>query len=272
MMSATVTGRPPAAKRDAGDLERQARDELRSAIGRRDLCAGEVAEAEKAASTALTRAREIDGKLSAIEAKKKRPDRVAGDEGGLVTSILSGETLAPVQAKERENTKQLQAEAEALRRAHDRLISETLPSRRERLRYAEASVVEAAKVVVAASGALERLSADLEALEDQVIRKRLSIVYVLGLLPGRHPAGEAARSWLLDNSRLPTAEITPVQYASHPAIALWRAAVNVLTHDADAPLPSVEAEATMAEAAFDRPMPKSQREREAARDEIGGST
>ncbi len=107
-MNETQTMSRPAAK-----TEEAAREQLRSAIAKRDLMAGDLAQAVKAADAAQRRAWDAERKIADIGRKRAQSDRSFGDEGPLVAALLEGKSLAVGEAAADEKAlRELEAEVE----------------------------------------------------------------------------------------------------------------------------------------------------------------
>lgn len=149
-MRTAVREKPTHEAPNHASAEAVARQSLREAIEKRSSAVEALAEAVKANTTALGRAREIEDQILALERRRER------QADALVAALLDGNAgLADLGESEK---KGLRDEAEALRAARGRLDREVLPQRRSRVQFAEAEVREKAKAVIAASGALATFS------------------------------------------------------------------------------------------------------------------
>jgi hypothetical protein len=98
---------------------------LREVIARRDLAAGELAEAEKAVQATFERGMELGGQIAdMVERRRASADMAHGDGGGeavLVEALLSGRDLPVDELPTDEALRSLQAEHASLHAARKRL-------------------------------------------------------------------------------------------------------------------------------------------------------
>jgi hypothetical protein len=219
------------------DKEKLARAQLRSAIERRDLVRGELAEADKAASLARSRLRETEEEVEALERKRTRPDMALASASALVEAVMDGREMAVGAEAAGERERRLRAEAEALRTARDRIVKELAPSLRGRLEMAEVKCEELARATIAASSAPERLLVGLLEMQASVLRRRVGLAFVRGCLS--RGAATTARAPVFDD-RLEDSAVFRQSPVAISERAKWAAALKALETDPDAKLPGDE--------------------------------
>jgi len=224
------SGNPPkavhGAPRAAG--EARARDQLRLALAKRDLLVGDLATAERAVQAADQKRWDRQEQAEWLE-RVERGDAPDGraEEADLVAAIMEDRPMPAAEARPNaEAVDKLRREAESLQGAANKLKAR-LPERREAIGLSELAVRSAVKAVVGSSAAVAKLIDETEVLSLQLIRRRAILAAVLDFLPS--DSVELARaSALLQPSVFP---------GRHPVAESWRAAIEALARNADAPLP-----------------------------------
>jgi len=179
-------------------------------------------------------------KIADLGKKRAQSDRA---EGELVEALLVGRPLAETRvAADERDLAGLDAEVAALKKARDRLRL-SIEDKRSAVDVAELRVAVAVRDVVTAS--IDRLMKGAAELQGELVRRRLALHAVLGVVSGHEAGrGDAARAatMFLADAVLPGPPDFPMppQYAMHAELARWEAAVEVLHRSADAPLPMGE--------------------------------
>jgi hypothetical protein len=156
--------------------------------------AGEVAEAERAYRAGFTKAIELEDRIEDLE-RRQRGRNGEGDRGSeaavgiLVKGLLEGQPLsAEAEAAAVSAAKvlgEIRLEVGAVRSAREKLHHDVIPTRRERLLFAEMKVEEAAKAVVSTSGAIVwsglRQAAEAIAVPDGGRSLALALLALVGM-------------------------------------------------------------------------------------------
>jgi len=218
-----------------------ARQALADAVNAVAVARQRLAEAKCAAETGLERSLVLQRQIDALAERvafAKGPAVSAGDDA--IRAILRGDSSEPGPSpaeQARHELGALQSQLDALRRARQ-VADDEIGRRKEALALAEMRVRRMAAGVLRASGAAERLLQGLAELQEQVVQRRLGLRFLLEA--GAIPDGEiAAVETLLDSSALPAPASRGDYYdwAKHPTMTAWTAALKALASDPDARLP-----------------------------------
>jgi hypothetical protein len=213
-----------------------ARQQLADAIAGVDAAQELLAQAKAAAAAGLDRSIDLSNKIEAL--KIKLPQLPSAPPAGAVLSALSAGDVLDVElsprAKAAAEIAELEATRDQLRRARDLAESE-VETRKRAVEYARLRAHRAAVEVLKRSGAAERLLSGLADLQEQVVRRRVALRFLLSFkaIP---PSEQAAVESLLSDRELPG----PPGYGNwrnHPAHAAYYNALATLERDADARLP-----------------------------------
>lgn len=227
----TVTELEP----DALSERAQARQALADAIAGVDSAVARLDEAKRAADAGLDRSIALSNEIEAL--KGKLPQLPSTPPAGAVLAALAGGGVlersprAEAQAKIAE----LEATRDQLRRARD-LAEAEVETRKRAVEHARLRAHRAAVEVLKRSGAAERLMHGLTDLQEQVVRRRVALRFLLSFKAVLEGDEVAVKAILSGSRELPG----PPGYGdwrNHPAHVAYYDALALLERDPDARLP-----------------------------------
>jgi hypothetical protein len=212
-----------------------ARQSLADAIAGVDSAVARLDEAKRAGEAGMDRAIAVSNEIEAL--KGKLPQLPSTPPAGAVLAgggVLERSPRAEAQARIAE----LEATRDQLRRARD-LAEAEVETRKRAVEHARLRAHRAAVAVVKASGAAERLMSGLEALQEQVVRRRVALRFLAAFKAIPQSEQVAVESLLSADRELPglPTQASDVDWKNHPTHADWWRALATLERDADARLP-----------------------------------
>jgi chromosome segregation ATPase len=227
-------------KSDALTERAAARQQLADAIAGVDDARARLAQARAAVESGWDRMITAGNRLDALKAELPQLSSALPADAVLsaLTHGSNTETRSPRAVAESEIAA-LEGSREQLRRAIETGERE-VEARKRAVDDARLRAHRAAVGVLKASGAPERLMSGLEALQEQVVRRRVALRFLAAFKAIPQDEVAAVEALLSANRELPGLPMQSgdVDWRGHPTHADWYRALALLERDADARLPA----------------------------------